>query len=629
MISDVYRLTPMQMGMLFHSLMDKESSAYFEQSLFSLKGEIDSYLLEKSFNALIERYDILRTIFRVDDKDQPLQIVLKQRKSKVHFENIDHLSEVRQEQYVKDFMIKDREKGFDLTRDMLMRLSLFKTGKYSYKLIWSFHHILMDGWCLGIIYKELSRVYGSLKKGEPFKLEPVTPYVNYIKWLETQDKEQGLKYWREYLEGVEEQTGMDQLSQAKSRQQGKYEVGTYAFRLDEEKTTCINKIAAENNATVNTVFQTLWGILLQRYNNTNDVVYGAVVSGRPPEVEGIETMVGLFINTVPLRITSQGEKNFSQLPRDLQEKTALSKSYEYLPLAEIQALSTLKNKLIDHIMAFENYPIEKQVKDNNDIDVEKEFTIEVKDVKGFGQTNYNFNIIVYPGKRLHITFNFDSLVFDMEFIKQTTLHLMNIVNQVTKNPNIFVKDIEIVTPEEKHQLLFEFNDTQQEYPQDKTIHELFAAQVEKTPDYIALHGCRDARMHEPGCITYRKLNEKSRQLAGVLIERGVKPDTIAGIMVEHSIAMVIGILGILKAGGTYLPIDPKYPQERIAFMLKDSSARILLKDNDFTPEAFNNRPKGTSSFGIWNSEPGISSRGDQLAYVIYTSGSTGKPKGVM
>jgi hypothetical protein len=561
MISDVYRLTPMQMGMLFHSLMDKESNAYFEQVLFSLKGEIDCHLLEKSFNALIERYDILRTIFHIDDKDQPLQIVLKQRKSKVHFENIDHLSEEEQEQYVKDFMIKDREKGFDLTRDMLMRLSLLKTGKYYYKLIWSFHHILMDGWCLGIIYKELSRAYDSFKRGEPLWLEPVTPYVHYIKWLEKQDNEQGLKYWREYLEGVEEQAGMDQLGQGKSRQEGKYEVGTYSFRLDEEKTTCINKIAAENNATVNTVFQTLWGILLQRYNNTNDVVYGIVVSGRPPEVEGIETMVGLFINTVPLRITSDGEKNFSRLLRDAQENAALSKPYEYLPLAEIQTQSSLKNKLIDHIMAFENYPIEKQVMDNHHIDIEKEFKLEVENVKAFEQTNYNFNINASPGKRLFIRFIFNSLVFDMEFIKRTALHLMNIVNQVTDNPNIFERDIEIVTAGEKHQLLFEFNDTHQEYPQDKTIQELFAARVEQTPDHIALLGQNPkqegtgglAPLFRPIAITYRELNEKSHQLAHLLIKKGVKLDTTVAIKTERSIEMIIGILGILKTGGAYLP----------------------------------------------------------------------------
>ncbi|MGD2088937.1 MAG: non-ribosomal peptide synthase/polyketide synthase [Candidatus Aminicenantes bacterium] len=655
MISDVYKLTPMQLGMLFHSLVDKESNAYFEQVVFSLKGEIDIRILEKSFNAIIERYDILRTIFHLEDKDQPLQIVLKHRKTKVHFNNIDHLSKQEQQQYLHDFMAKDKKKGFDLTRDMLMRLSLFKTGKYSYKLIWSFHHILMDGWCLGIIYKDLSRLYYSLKKGEPLKLEPVTPYVNYIKWLETQDKEQGLKYWQEYLQGVEEQTGMNQLGQRKSQQQGKYEVGTYAFTLDEEKTTRINKIAAENNTTVNTVFQTLWGILLQRYNNTDEVVYGIVVSGRPPEVEGIETMVGLFINTVPIRITSQDEKKFSQLLQNLREKTAISKSYEYLPLPEIQTQSHLKNKLIDHIMVFENYPIEKQVKDNLHINIEKEFKLEVQNVKAFEQTNYHFNIVVSPGKRLFINFNFNSLVFDREFIKRTASHFNNIVNQVAENPNILPTDIEIVTPGEKHQLLSEFNDTHQKYPHHKTIHELFAAQVEQTPDNIAAAGSLQLkyRTHRTYMtyITYRELNQKANQLASLLIEKGVKPDTIVAIIAGHSIEMIVGILGILKAGGAYLPIDPKYPQERINYMLKDSSVEVLvmtpklqvkvkakveknfrtlmqlplqfinletIRESVFEPSTSTLTSTSTCQVSPAN-----------LAYTIYTSGTTGNPKGVI
>jgi iturin family lipopeptide synthetase B len=633
MISDVYRMTPMQMGMLFHSLLDKESTAYFEHFLFSLKGEIDCHLLEKSFNALIERYDILRTIFHIEDKDQPLQIVLKQRKSKVYFKNIDHLSREEQGQYVQDFMAKDKKRGFDLTRDMLMRLSLLKTGKYSYKLIWSFHHILMDGWCLGIIFKELTRVYYSLKKGESINLEAVTPYAHYIKWLENQDKEQGLKYWREYLEGYEEPANMGKFGSGKSWKQNEYQVETYTFGLDEGITTGLNQISAAENATLNTLLQTIWGLLLQRYHNTDDVVYGAVVSGRPPEVPGIEKMIGLFINTIPVRITASGEKTFSQLIQNVQKKAALTKSYEYLPLAEIQAQSSLKYKLIDHIMAFENYPIEKQVKNNDNGNADKGLSLEVQNVKVYEQTNYHFNIIVSPGKRLFTSFNFNSLLFDMEFIKRTARHFNNIIHQVAENPNIFLGDIEIVTPEEKHQILFEFNDTRLEIPQDKTIHELFAARAEQTPDNIALvrsheshsEGTRGlAPLSRPIALSYRELNNKSRQLSHLLRSKGVKPDTIVAIMAGRSIETITAILGILKAGGAYLPIDPQYPEERINYMLKDSGVEILLKESDFSPEALNNRPKGTSSHLHLQPAPATS-----LAYTIYTSGTTGNPKGVM
>ena len=661
MISDVYRLTPMQMGMLFHSLMDKESTAYFEHFLFSLKGEIDCNLLEKSFNALIERYDILRTIFHIEDKDQPLQIVLKQRKSKVYFKNIDHLNQEEQEQYVQDFMAKDKKRGFDLTRDMLMRLSLLKTGEYYYKLVWSFHHILMDGWCLGIIFKELSRVYDSLKKGESIKLEPVTPYAHYIKWLEKQDKELGLKYWREYLEGYEEPANMEKFGNGKSWRQNQYQVETYTFGLDEEITTGLNQIPAAANTTINTLLQTLWGILLQRYHNTDDVVYGAVVSGRPPEVPDIEKMVGLFINTVPVRITANGEKTFSQLIQDVQKKTAAAKSYEYLPLAEIQAQSSLKYKLIDHIMVFENYPIEKQVKNNDEGNAEKGLRLKVENVKAYEQTNYHFNIIAMPGKRLFISFNFNSLLFDPGSIKRIAGHFTNIINQVVKNPNILMSDIEIVTPEEKNKLLFEFNNTHLDIPQDKTIHDLFAAQAEQTPDNIALIGPQEshyegtrglAPLSRPVALSYRELNKKSNQLAALLIEKGVKPDTIVAITADRSIETITGILGILKAGAAYLPIDPQYPQERINYMLKDSNAKILLTEPGLSEKyekllivncqllmvneegtyrrRLNKPPKEANSINnyqltIYN----LQLEWTNLAYTIYTSGTTGNPKGVM
>jgi iturin family lipopeptide synthetase B len=660
MISDVYPLTPMQMGMLFHSLLDKESTAYFEHFLFILKGEVDCHLLEKSFNALIERYDILRTIFHLEDKDQPLQIVLKQRKSKVYFENIDHLNREEQEQYVQDFMAKDKKRGFDLTRDMLMRLSLLKTGKDSYKLIWSFHHILMDGWCLGIIFKELTRVYYSLKTGETIKLEPVTPYAHYIKWLQGQDKEQGLKYWREYLEGYEEPVNMEKFGTGESRGKNQYQVETYTFGLDEKITTGLQRISAAENTTINTLMQTLWGILLQRYHNTDDVVYGAVVSGRPPEVPGIEKMVGLFINTVPVRITASGEKTFSQLIQNVQKKAALLKSYEYLPLPEIQVQSTLKNQLIDHIMVFENYPIEKQVKSNDDENAGKGLNLEVQDVKVYEQTNYHFNIIVSPGKRLFISFNFNSLLFDMEFIKRTARHFHNIIHQVAENPDIFVSDIEIAAPGEKHQILFEFNDTRLEIPRDKTIPELFAARAEQTPDNIALvrshephsEGTRGlAPLSRPIALSYRELNKKSDQLAVLLIERGVKPDTIVAIMAGRSLETITAVLGILKAGGAYLPIDPQYPGERINYMLKDSNAGVLVttpklqvKVKAEVEENSRKRPQLPLQFINLETrlesafEPSLSTLTStltcqvspaNLAYTIYTSGTSGKPKGVM
>jgi amino acid adenylation domain-containing protein len=601
----------MQGGMLFHALQNEDSRAYFEQITFRIKGDIDRDLLQQSFDIIVARYDILRTVFRADKLEEPLQFVLKERNFKLHVEDISHLSETGKNTYLQEFVDKDKEKGFDLTRDILMRATLVKMGANAYALVWSFHHILMDGWCLGIIYKELTRVYRSLKAGIPPELEPVTPYVNYINWLKKQDKEKGLEYWGNYLEGFEQQTTLPRLKPA----DGLYRLEEYDVVIAGNEARALDATARQNRVTVNSVFQTLWGILLQKYNNRNDVVFGAVVSGRPPEIEGIEKMVGLFLNTVPVRIKNRPEDSVVQLLKKVQEETALSKNFEYLLLADIQSRTALKGSPIDHIMAFENLPVQEEVKNagmGGEPGLDGQFGIQ--DIKQYNQTNYDFNVIIIPQAPLVVRFNYNSRIYENEFVKRVGLHLKEVIKRVLDNPDTAVKEIEIITEEERQQVLFDFNRTAADYPADKTIHELFNQQVETTPDGAAVVGKKE-RNGEMVQITYGELNQRSDQLAHLLRERGVLADNIIGIMMERSVEMIIGILGILKAGGAYLPIDPDYPQERIDYMLKDSGAKILLTGLPEGPKLHH------SSFIIHHC--------NNLAYVIYTSGTTGKPKGVI
>ncbi|UCH92481.1 MAG: AMP-binding protein, partial [Candidatus Aminicenantes bacterium] len=655
-IQNVYRLSPMQEGMLFHSLLEKESHAYVEQNVFSIKGEIDSTRFEESFNVLIRRYDIFRTVFFYDNLDEPLQIVLKERKYKMPVEDITHLTEDQKHEYLEAFKEKDRDRGFDLSKDLLMRIFLFKTGADSYKLVWTFHHIIMDGWCLGIIFKDWVRVYEGLKRGESPRLEPVIQYENYIDWLDHQEKTQGLNYWKNYLEGYDQQTTFPKPGNpVKVAGNDKYRLEKHCFVLYEPLSCCLMELARKNRVTLNILFRAIWGILLQRYNNTDDVVFGAVVSGRPAGIEGIENMVGLFINTVPVRVkvkTKPGTKNsFHQLLKTLHQEALLSKAREYLPLAEIQANSLLKGHLIDHIMAFENYPVRETIKH---IGIEQSLGFSIQGMESFEQTNYNFNIIVAPGKTIHVEFSFNSLIYRSDFIKRTALHFKEIVSQVTENsgPDVDIGTIEILTEEEKRQILFDFNDTYTEYPREKTIPGLFAEQAEKTPDNTALLGGNSKfqipnSKHGVPCgqisnafggahLTYRELNRESHRLAHLLREKGVGPDTVVGLMVERSLEMIVGILGILKAGGAYLPIDPDYPEERINFMLADSKVQLLLIDNPsrhFNCQlsivncqlSINEKTQPATVF----SNPQTATRNWQLAYVIYTSGTTGEPKGTL
>ncbi|NIM16909.1 MAG: amino acid adenylation domain-containing protein, partial [Candidatus Aminicenantes bacterium] len=614
----IYPLSPMQNGMLYHWLRNEKSDSYFSQGVFTIEGEIEKSTLEDTFNQLIERYDILRTIFVYEDLEEPLQVVLNNRKARVYDEDITHLSENQGNLYLEEFKRKDKQRGFDLTRDILMRLSLFKTGFKDYCLVWSFHHILMDGWCLGIIFKDFIEIYHSLKQGKRVELPAVIPYINYIRWLEKQEKTAGLKYWQQYLEGYEEPVGLPKLGNLKRNDD--YKLEEYDLIIDEKRVSALNSIARQEGVTVNTVFQTLWSVLLQRYNNTDEVVFGVVVSGRPPEIQGIEQMVGLFINTIPIRIKSRPDREFSQLLRMVQQKGALSRPYEYLPLAEIQSKSQLKVNLIDHIMVFENYPIQEEIKNAG---IEPEYDFRAVNVRIHEQTNYNFNIVIFPGQYFLVKFSYNGLVYEGNLIKRVGLHLEEMIKQVIENPSKTIKEIGIITGVEKQQILYDFNQTAVKYPKEKTIHELFERQVEKTPDHTALTGQIPGKFGGSVSLTYKELNKKSNRLARILHEKGVESDTIVGVMVERSIEMIVGILAILKAGGAFLLIDPEYPRERIDYMLKDSNVSLLLTGLELLEDC-----KGTACCAP-TASPAACNLPLSLAYIIYTSGTTGKPKGVM
>jgi amino acid adenylation domain-containing protein/non-ribosomal peptide synthase protein (TIGR01720 family) len=435
----IYPLSPMQSGMLYHSLSkeSKDVDPHFTQGLFSIRGKIEKSLFEKSYNKLIERYDILRTVFVYKELNEPLQVVLKERKAVVYYENIDHLNREEKKTFLEDFMHKDEERGLNPAKDILMRVALFKTGNESYKLLWSFHHILMDGWCLGIIFNDFMRIYGFLQENKPIRLEPVTPYINYIKWIKQQDRQEDLRYWPEYLEGYNQKISLPKLGGVK---ESGFQWQEHRLIIAEALSESLNRIASANQVTMSTVFQSIWGILLQQYNNCDDVVFGTVVSGRPPEVEEIEHMVGLFINTLPIRIKREEKQDFSSLLKWVQQKSVMAKSYEYLPLAEIQANSLLKRELLDHIIAFENYPVYKGGQKSGQ---EKEPEIKIDNIVFRGRSGYDLHISIIPGKSFLVKFEFNRNLYGSDYIKKVALHFREITRQVAENHAIQLDEIKI------------------------------------------------------------------------------------------------------------------------------------------------------------------------------------------
>ncbi|MEC1617970.1 non-ribosomal peptide synthetase, partial [Bacillus haynesii] len=500
-IEKIYPLANMQKGMLFHAAMDQTSGAYFQQIVIDLKGRVHPDLLEKSFHEIVKRHEILRASFEYEITAEPRQIIARDRKTP--FTSIDLTGEnrTRQHRFIETYLKEDQEKGFDLSSEALMRVCLIRMNDESFRLIWSHHHILLDGWCLGIVLSELFSIYGKIIKGESRRLKEPKPYGDYIKWLEKQDKEEAAAYWKDYLKGYETRSELPAFNRSATSEEycGKEKVISFSKKL----TTKITRIAKEHHVTINTVLQGIWGIILAKYNNTDEVVFGTVVSGREAPVEGIEEMVGLFIHTIPTRVSFGGARSFKEVLKKTQAESIESNRYSYMNLSEIQELSELKRELITHVMAFQNYAFDEELFRSQS----GETGFELGGVHGKERTNYDFNLTgVLEDEQLKLKLTFNENVYDNTIIETLEQHIITVAEQVAEDETQTLRDINLVSEEEKHRILHTFNDTKTSYPKDKPLHVLFEEQAMKTPDHTAL-------VFGAQRMTYRELNEKANQTA--------------------------------------------------------------------------------------------------------------------
>ncbi|MCP1423196.1 amino acid adenylation domain-containing protein/non-ribosomal peptide synthase protein (TIGR01720 family) [Paenibacillus xylanexedens] len=618
-IENIYSLTPMQKGMWFHSALDRQTAAYFEQTRFTMRGALDVQLFERSWMELAKRHLVLRANFVNGPAGEPLQIIYRDKPVGFEYEELLHLQVHEKQAYLDEKAEEDKLRGFDMEHDALVRFTILRTEEQSYHVLWSFQHILMDGWCLAQLTQELFEIYSALTSGKQPAGGKGSDYGDYIEWLEKQDDQAASGYWTAFLAGYEGQTVLP--GQKEPAPSGRFTADHVTAELGKDLSKRMDRVAKQHLVTVNTLLQAVWGVMLQKYNGTNDAVFGSVVAGRPAEIPGIESMIGLFINTVPVRVNSEVDTVFADLMAKLQERALDSGRYDYYPLYEIQARSVQKQNLINHIIAFENYPVDEQMEQAGD---QQHGGLTIADVQMEEQTNYNFNVTVVPGAEIEIRFDFNAEVFDKDSIERLKGHLVHLLEQVTDNPEITVGELELVTEAEKADLLGRFNDTTTEFPRGKTLIQLFEEQAEYIPDAAAI-SFNEREM------TYRELNERVNRLARTLRSHGISQGRLVAIMAERSIEMVVGILAAHKAGAAYVPIDPEYPEERIRFLIEDSGAQVML-----TQSRLRERLAGLDSLILLDEEsfyhedgtnlnPGIEAT--DLACVIYTSGTTGKPKG--
>jgi surfactin family lipopeptide synthetase A len=618
-IKDLYECSPLQKGILFHAMEEPTNPAYFQQISFLLRGKLEAAFVQQSLSYVIQKHDSLRTVFPYQNFSRPMQMVLKEQTLQLHVEAIDHFDPKEQVQFLQAWKEADRKKGFDLSTGPLIRFALFSLGNDQFEMIWSFHHLLMDGWCLGILLQDWLHFYDQLSAQRPVFVEKAVPYSRYIQWIAKQDKAQALNYWQTKLNGLEERTQVEAVRQPSSVER----LHRHLYcSFDSTMTKQLTSWARNHHVTLNNVLQTMWAFLLQKLNQSKDVVFGSVVSGRHPEIYGVENMVGLFINTLPIRVRWETEQTFRELVQKVQREAIEAETYDYVSLAEIQAKTSLGNQLIDHIIAFESYPF-----DLTNLRKKSEhlgFFIEAIDV--YEQTNYNLTLIIYPGDELTIKFSYHPDIYTEEGIKRIFSYFRRIAEQMIEHPETLLSEIEIIPQSEKKQLQQYWLKTAADRTTDKTLDELWSEQVKKYPEKIALVD-GDER------LSYAEVDHRANALAHELRLQGVGRESLVPLLIERSVYRVIAILAVLKAGGAYVPIEPSYPENRIAYQLNDCQASLLLKQQSIPLPANFNGVVIDVDAPHWNqggeSPPPISHTSGDLAYLIYTSGSTGQPKGVM
>ncbi|WP_433893425.1 amino acid adenylation domain-containing protein [Streptomyces sp. CA-111067] len=626
-VEDVLPLSPLQEGLLFHATFDGGAGdPYLVQTAHRLDGPLDAVALRRAAEALVRRHAVLRVGFRQSADRAPLQIVRRQVRLPWAESDLSGLPEAEREAAFRRLTDEDRARGFDMARPPLIRFTLVAMGGGEHRLLVTNHHIVMDGWSSPLVTGDLFALYELLATGgDPAGLPPVTPYRDYLAWLARQDREAAGKAWQAALDGVTEPT----LLVAEAAGGEPAPSADHMMSLPEELTGRLTALARRRGWTMNTLVQGAWGLLLGALTGRDDVVFGATVSGRPPELPGVETMVGLFINTLPVRVGADPALTLDAFFTRLQDQQTALMDYQFLGLTDIQRQTGL-GTLFDTLILFENYPVDPTVLDPDFAGVR---------VSGAGArdaTHYPLTLAAMSGSRLLMRLSYRTDLFDAATVASLGARLCAVFEAVAADPGRRVGAIDLLEPAERHRVLVEWNDTAREVPQGP-LAELFEAQVARTPGSTAL-------VSGEVSLTYAEFNDRANRLAHHLIEVGAGPEKLVALALPRDADLLVAVFAVLKAGAGYLPLDLGYPADRIAYMLQDAAPAVVLTSSatagELPPESTTravriDAPEVRGRLaGLPSSNPTDEHRVAPLrvrnpAYVSYTSGSTGRPKGVL
>jgi amino acid adenylation domain-containing protein/non-ribosomal peptide synthase protein (TIGR01720 family) len=620
-VQDLYPLTPMQQGMLFHTLGDG-GSAYVGQMSWKMT-RLDVPAFREAWDALVARHAVLRSAIVLQD-GQHLQAVKRHAQPTWEIIDLRGFSSAEKERRVEDILRADRAREFELDCAPLLRLGLLRTADDEHVFVFSHHHILLDGWSVPLLLDELFVLYQAAQSGASAALPTAEPFHKYVDWLARRESSEWRDFFREALRGFSRPTRLPLQPDDDQCDLGEIIDDDYARQireLDFSTSAALDAFARGHALTPATLVRAAWALILSRYSGETDVLFGSVVSDRPPDLPGAETMVGLFINTLPLRVQVPLDAALLPWLAQLQALQFGLLRYQDAPLAEISALAEVPpgQPLFETILVYENYPLGGPL-------LERMQSLGMSELRAWDKTNYPLTLAVSPGPRLMLQVVYDRRRYGARAIGRLLGHLANLLGALPEKAGGTLGEQPLLDEAETHALVVDRNAVAfWEYP-ERTLSQLFDELVARQPDAAALS-------YEGRCTSYAELAGRARAWARRLRALGIADEALVGIYLERRPEAIVGMLAALTAGGSYLPLDPSYPKERLAFMIEDAGVRVLITER----KLLDRLPASGAHVLVIDELPSLETTDhplpevrdpDRLAYVMYTSGSTGLPKGV-
>ncbi|KUM82354.1 non-ribosomal peptide synthetase, partial [Streptomyces pseudovenezuelae] len=627
-VEDVHPLTAVQQGMLFHTHLATEPGMYWAQNGLLLEGELDLGALREAWELVFSRHEVLRTKVVWEGLPRPLAVVSRSVPLPLSLVDLAHLDEEAQRHAVAEHLEADWERGADFSEPTLVRIAVIRLADDRHQMVWSHHHLLLDGWSVPIVLSEVLDAYRALRAGDRPRLPARAPFRDFVAWVNGQDGEQAREYWRERLAGVTEATvlGVERATGLQGRDE--YRVPLSAPAAESR----LAEFARRHRMTLNTVVQGAWSLVMALYAGSDDVVFGATSSGRGGQVDGMDDMVGLLISTTPVRVRVDRGMPVAQWLARLQDEQVQARQYEHTPLVTITETSQLPpgEALFTTVFAFENYPDQALVEGGGQAYAEDD-ALRAGANYGRDQSNYPLGVIASSARELVVRLSYDRAHFDEGTISRMAGHLGTVLEAIATDPDGTVGDLPLLTAAERDLLVHAWNDTRAPLPDVAGAHELVAARTVSTPDAVAV-------VAGDTSLTYDGLARRAARLAHRLRAMGVGAESVVALCLERGADLVVAVLAVWQAEAAYLPLDPDYPAERLRFMLTDSGASVLVGHEavaaglvaQAAPEAvlwLDDENTRAELATLPDTAPPVKALPDQLAYVIYTSGSTGRPKG--